>query len=121
MSTPPVLRVSRLAEGIVVRINSPSGNYRSSRTNRETEMVVEGMVVAHEQVQAANVITPPYRNIAQSVQSHIFLHVLRRNEHQRGVGNEVVGAILQLHDLAVNAGAEKVNGMPLQAMVRVVA
>ena len=118
-STPPVLRVSRWADGGTINIESTSESCQSGHSpnigSAEKGATVQERNAQH---QGDHVVAPHYGSIAQSVQPPIFLHLLARKEHQQGGSEEIAQAILQLHDLGVTAGPEKINDKPLQGMVQ---
>ena len=120
-STPPVLRVSKSAKGGVINIESASESCHGSSSNMDGGKREAAEVEDVPRNQEDHVIAPHYGSIAQSVQPHIFLHLLARKEHQPKGGKEIAQAIRQLHELGVNAGPGKVNNKPLQTMVHEVA
>lgn len=121
-STPPVVRVSRWADGNIINIKSTSESHHSRQSpDRDSGDVGTTVQVGAAQRQEDHVVAPHYGNIAQSVQPHIFLHLLARKEHQQGGSKEIAQAILQLHDLGVSAGPGEVNNRPLQRIVQEVA
>ena len=120
-STPPVLRVSRWADGETINIESTSESHHSCHSHDpnlgrgEWGATVQEGAAPH---QGDDVVAPHYGSIVQSVQPHIFLHLLAREEHQQGGSTEIAQAIRQVHDLGVTAVPGKVNDRPLQRMVQ---
>ena len=110
-SMPPVLRLSKWAEGDTIKIESGSeGRHSPDTDSGEREAMVQ---MGTAQYQEDQVIAPHYSNIVQSVQPYIFLHLLTRKEYQQGGSKKIAQAILRLHDLGVSAGSGTVNDKPL--------